>query len=693
MKQKLFIGIGVFTCAGIIALLYSTGGFIANPLSSGGSQADSPYVSAEIKEKLAKAIEPGLTDVPKDFFETFNYLRSNPKEWAEILNVLNTQEEKQFWDVLIRLRAQMLGTAALAAEDVALLDERLADPAVSPVVLADVLAYEKAHPYTPDLKEITEARMFMIGMALSNMPIPPGEEETEKYIEQWGGRDTAKFFQKVRTEILRHYETALQERQAGKTPKNYRDEQRAQNGVAEYTVHMLAPVLYPAELMFAEFVLSPTDDDVRYAYPTLFFKNASSIHSVRLENEKPLPYKLDLMWYSLTENKVYSLETDLPRETLKEKIMNASGEWDALLVTLEPAGKVTLYAYNQVNSKKENLAAFQAEAQEIPFARFQESFAQYDARENPSKDWNEYRQTALEHFPKAKENLKRNGRPITGAEINYWEENPDNIFEGLPEPEKINTPDQDGFTPLLNAVRHTKGNTVSALLKEGANVNYQTPSGETALSLAVSGNEVSFVRELIAAGANVNLRDTSSGRTPLILAAMIGNNEIVRLLLDAGADVNARLVLNGQELQENALSVALENNNAETAEILRKAGAEELAPAEISPEVQQAAAAAYGDMGFPPLHQAVILNDAARLKELLDSGADVNALSPVGLTPLMFASQTGNAEMVKLLLAAGADVNAKIIVNGTETEQTALQFATDAEFEEIVRLLKEAGAK
>lgn len=682
-----------------------------------------PYATAEIQEKLAKRINPELQTVPKDYFETLNYGPFYERK-DEILSVLNTPEEKQFWKTLAALRMQMAAAAALAAEDTDLLDEQLQDTAISPAVLSAVLDYEKAHPYTPDLTEVDQARKFMIGMALGNMPIPPGEEETKKYIEQWGGEDTAKFFQKIRTELLAHFEAALQQRKAGQTPDSFEDRHRREQGVAEYTVHFVGPVLYPAEMMFAEFALSPTDEKAVYSYPAVFFTNQapSSLNSSRLENEKPLPYKLDLMWYSITENKVYALETELPRETLKAKILGGAGKWDALLFTLEPYGKVTLYAFNQTNNEKEKLDSFEAKTEDAPFERFQQVFGEYDNRETPAKNWDEYRQYALANFPEAAENLKKNGRPVAGPDVNYWEENPENIFEGLPDAQDINTPDKDGFTPLMNAIRKNAGNTVSTLIKEGADVNYQAPSGETALGLAVDGNFVLFTKELIAAGADVNKRNTASGRTPLIDAAMTGNAEIVKMLLEAGADKNARVFLYGQELDENALTAAVNNGNSEIADILRRAGAEEITP---SAEAEQAAQSVYNSMGITPLHYALLAGETEKVKELIASGADVNAKAPnmgtpllyactvgnaeaarllinakadvnaagdTGYTPLMMACQTGNKELAEILVAAGADVNAKHVMNGQETGLTPLKIAQDGGHTEIAAMLAAAGA-
>lgn len=695
-------------------------------IGSKPDEAAIPYATTEIQEKLAKRISPELQTVPKDYFETLNYGPFYERE-DDILSVLNTPEEKQFWKTLAALRMQMAAAAALAAEDTDLLDEQLQDTAISPAVLSAVLDYEKAHPYTPDLTEVDQARKFMIGMALGNMPIPPGEEETKKYIEQWGGEDTAKFFQKVRTELLAHFEAALQQRKAGQTPDSFEDRHRREQGIAEYTVHFVGPVLYPAEMMFAEFALSPTDEKAVYSYPALFFENQapSSLNSSRLENEKPLPYKLDLMWYSITENKVYALETELPRETLKAKILGGAGKWDALLFTLEPYGKVTLYAFNQTNNKKEKLASFEAKTADTPFERFQQVFGQYDNRETPAKNWDEYRQYALANFPEAAENLKKNGRPVDGPDVNYWEENPENIFEGLPDAQDINTPDKDSFTPLMNAIRKNAGNTVSTLIKEGADVNYQAPSGETALGLAVDGNFVSFTKELIAAGADVNKRNTASGRTPLIDAAMTGNAEIVKMLLEAGADKNARVFLYGQELDENALTAAVNNGNSEIADILRHAGAEEITPGAPSAEAEQAAQNVYNSMGITPLHYALLAGETEKVKELIASGADVNAKAPnmgtpllyactvgnaeaarllinakadvnaagdTGYTPLMMACQMGNKELAEILLAAGADVNAKHVMNGQATGLTPLKIAQDGGHTEIAAMLAAAGA-
>ncbi len=69
---------------------------------------------------------------------------------------------------------------------------------------------------------------------------------------------------------------------------------------------------------------------------------------------------------------------------------------------------------------------------------------------------------------------------------------------------------------------------------------------------------------------------------------------------------------------------------------------------------------------------------------LMGQAAAVEAIS----SPLIDAAKAGDAGRVRALLAAGADVNAKD-VNG----QTALMGAAQEGYPDIVRILKEAGAR
>lgn len=61
----------------------------------------------------------------------------------------------------------------------------------------------------------------------------------------------------------------------------------------------------------------------------------------------------------------------------------------------------------------------------------------------------------------------------------------------------------------------------------------------------------------------------------------------------------------------------------------------------------------------PALSHAVIAGDLARIREMLDAGADVNVKDGLDRTPLHLAAFHGRTEIIDLLIAHGADVNAR----------------------------------
>ena len=58
------------------------------------------------------------------------------------------------------------------------------------------------------------------------------------------------------------------------------------------------------------------------------------------------------------------------------------------------------------------------------------------------------------------------------------------------------------------------------------------------------------------------------------------------------------------------------------------------------------------ELGRTPLHYAAADGDAARVQELLTSGADPNAQDDNGWTPLHFAAQGKSAAITRVLLGA-----------------------------------------
>lgn len=104
---------------------------------------------------------------------------------------------------------------------------------------------------------------------------------------------------------------------------------------------------------------------------------------------------------------------------------------------------------------------------------------------------------------------------------------------------------------------------------------------------------------------------------------------------------------------------------------------------------QGADAKAMGPYALSVLEYGVSSGNKEVVRAILAAGADVNAVNKKNETALMkWSSQTASAPIVKALLRAGADVNAR-----AESKATALSIAEYYRNEDIVRTLKEAGAK
>ncbi|XP_008301964.1 ankyrin repeat domain-containing protein 61 isoform X1 [Stegastes partitus] len=176
-------------------------------------------------------------------------------------------------------------------------------------------------------------------------------------------------------------------------------------------------------------------------------------------------------------------------------------------------------------------------------------------------------------------------------------------------------PDSKFQTAVMGMCRQAE-DCVRLLCEHGVNINAEVEgeSHQTALHLSVRYKALSAVQILASYGANVNAVD-SSGMTPLHMAAGILHKDIVASLIRQGADINMG--------------------------------------------VQQS--------GNTPLHLAVIALATKSTKtledgisciiELLESGAEPNAVNKAGTTPLQDACSMGNEELVDLLLRYGANIN------------------------------------
>jgi ankyrin repeat protein len=85
--------------------------------------------------------------------------------------------------------------------------------------------------------------------------------------------------------------------------------------------------------------------------------------------------------------------------------------------------------------------------------------------------------------------------------------------------------------------------------------------------------------------------------------------------------------------------------------------------------------------------KAVATGDVERVRALLESGADVNALDGYGQTALMLASHKGHVQVVRKLVAYGANLD-----HTAKFGLSALMLAVIADHPKVVRVLMEAGA-
>jgi ankyrin repeat protein len=225
--------------------------------------------------------------------------------------------------------------------------------------------------------------------------------------------------------------------------------------------------------------------------------------------------------------------------------------------------------------------------------------------------------------------------------------------------------EQDMYSPIEDNTDGLAGilSIVKLLLDHGADVN-AISNGFSPLHTATRAHFIEGVTAIMALlldyGANVNETD-ATGQTPLhwVFSDQYYGGEfcVAKLLLENGADVNA-LSYDGYSPLQHALTYRFD---ADAVILLLEHGA-------IATQTDT--------MGRAPLHwlleeysgdPAGILSIA---KRLLDSGADVNAISNNGFSPLKCAlNGRFGKDVILLLLERGAAVGG---LNGAERSQLAL---------------------
>jgi uncharacterized protein len=252
---------------------------------------------------------------------------------------------------------------------------------------------------------------------------------------------------------------------------------------------------------------------------------------------------------------------------------------------------------------------------------------------------------------------------------------------------------------LFKAIRSGRAEAVQQQLANGVSFN-DTLNSYSALMAATLNGSLEQMEILIAHGANVNYH-SSDGITALWLAVPDWNK--TKLLLDHGADANHKidgygilvklaaipgtiklfhlLIDKGAELRKSAPDNYLVYNAASS-------GDTALLGFLIRSGFNVNDSVAFGDY---PINNAEAFRTFATLKMLVDNGADVNVKQwiPFGLeafkgfTPLMFAAVAHDKPSVLYLLEHGANSNARnkqgytplMLLEQSETDDPELTLA------------------
>lgn len=219
-------------------------------------------------------------------------------------------------------------------------------------------------------------------------------------------------------------------------------------------------------------------------------------------------------------------------------------------------------------------------------------------------------------------------------------------------------------TPLISALIRQYNDSALLLIETGADVRAVGYKGRTPLSIAVQRGDIDLVRALLAKNADPNTLD-EDGKTPLIYAAANGRADILEELLKAKADPNLSIT---NDFLMYPLSVAAEEGFLDSVRLLLKYNA--LIDAQNTTFLSTA------------LMLAAMKGRLEVVRELIDAGADINAVNKMGASVLFYAASSGQLDVVMELLERGADIT-PVTAHG----ETALSVAVRKEYTEIAQLI------
>jgi len=224
-------------------------------------------------------------------------------------------------------------------------------------------------------------------------------------------------------------------------------------------------------------------------------------------------------------------------------------------------------------------------------------------------------------------------------------------------------------TLLLPAASVGNLGIVKFLLNQGVDINQVNKFNQNALHYylwADSYNE-DIAIYLINKGININIQDTNK-ETPLYLAVKNNLIRVFEKLLELNVNLDKR-----NSFGENILITTIKENHFDMSKKLL-AKSHDFFGKDI--------------YGWDALLHASKIGNCDVVNLLLQNKFNANTCDNFGYTPLMIAAWNGHLETVKLLCKAGADKSLKV-QKGDYKGYTALKFAKESYYPEIVKLLKD----
>ena len=224
----------------------------------------------------------------------------------------------------------------------------------------------------------------------------------------------------------------------------------------------------------------------------------------------------------------------------------------------------------------------------------------------------------------------------------------------------INSRDEEGSTPLINAAACANVQAVNYLLDKGADVLLTGKSGWSLLHFASQGGNVAIIETTLSKGLDINIKDIcGSGVTPLPVAIAFKNLEAVNYLLDKGADPFVANKVSGV----NSLHLATVQGDIEIIKAILSRGFD------INIKCSE---------GLTSLMIAAFTKKVTVVDYFFDNGADPTLRDSFGRTCLHYASQGGDVTIIKKCLSLGLDIESKDVDGKTPLMIAAAEGNSDA---------------